>query len=70
MGSTVLDAYHNALKCDPVSAFGSIVVFTNEVDEGTAEKLNEIFLEIICAPSFSNAASEILKKKKNRMLVK
>lgn len=69
-GSTVLEAYQNALKCDPVSAFGGIVVFTNEVDEGTAEKLNEIFLEIICAPSFSNAALEILKKKKNRRLVK
>ena len=69
-GHTVLEAYQNALKCDPVSAFGGIVVFTKEVDEKTAKKLNEIFLEIICAPSFSDNALEILKKKKNRRLIK
>ncbi len=68
VGKTVFEAYKNALKCDPVSAFGGIVVFTDEVDEKTAEKLNEIFLEIICAPSFSDEALDLLKKKKNRRL--
>ncbi len=69
VGDTVFEAYQNALKCDPVSAFGGIVVFTKEVDVKTAKKLNEIFLEIICAPSFSDEALEILKKKKNRRLI-
>ncbi|OGU62142.1 MAG: bifunctional phosphoribosylaminoimidazolecarboxamide formyltransferase/IMP cyclohydrolase [Ignavibacteria bacterium RBG_13_36_8] len=67
---SVYDSFVNALSCDPVSAFGGIVAFNKEVDEKTAEKLNEIFLEIICAPDFSQKALEILQKKKNRRLVK
>ena len=70
VGSFPLDAYLKALKCDPVSAFGGIVTFNDEVDLKTAEKLNEIFLEIICAPSFSEDAIQILKKKKDRRLVR
>lgn len=70
IGSFPLDAYLKALKCDPVSAFGGIVSFNNEIDVKTAEKLNEIFLEIICAPSFSEEALNILKKKKDRRLIK
>ena len=66
----IYDAYVNALSCDPVSAFGGIVAFSEEVDKKTAEKLNEIFLEIICAPGYTDEALEILKKKKNRRLVK
>ncbi|PJA99815.1 MAG: bifunctional phosphoribosylaminoimidazolecarboxamide formyltransferase/inosine monophosphate cyclohydrolase [Ignavibacteriales bacterium CG_4_9_14_3_um_filter_30_11] len=69
-GETVYKAFENALKCDPVSAFGGIVVFTKGVDRETAEKLNDIFLEIICAPSYSKDALSILTKKKNRRLVK
>lgn len=70
IGSFPLDAYLKALKCDPVSAFGGIVSFNNEVDLKTAEKLNEIFLEIICAPSFNEEAIEVLRKKKDRRLVR
>lgn len=70
VGKNPLDAYIKALKCDPVSAFGGIVSFSNEVDLVTAEKLNEIFLEVICAPSFSSDAIKILKKKKDRRLVR
>jgi phosphoribosylaminoimidazolecarboxamide formyltransferase/IMP cyclohydrolase len=68
--SSLLDAYEKALSCDPVSAFGGIVAFNGEVDERLADKLNEIFLEIIVAPSFSDNAIEILKTKKNRRIVK
>jgi phosphoribosylaminoimidazolecarboxamide formyltransferase/IMP cyclohydrolase len=50
VGKDALDAYERALSCDPVSAYGGIVVFNNEVDEKLAVKLNELFLEIICAP--------------------
>jgi len=66
----IYDAYTEALTCDPVSSFGGIVSFNEIVDEKTANKMNEIFLEIIVAPGFTPEALEILKKKKNRRLVK
>ena len=69
-GTDVLDAYEQALSGDPVSAFGGIVAFNTKVDVATAEKLNNIFLEIIVAPEFDDEALEILKKKKNRRLLK
>lgn len=68
-GSTLFEAYEKALSCDPVSAFGGIVAFNSEVDVTLAEKLNEIFLEIVSAPSFTEQALEILRKKKNRRIV-
>ncbi|MHB8853556.1 MAG: bifunctional phosphoribosylaminoimidazolecarboxamide formyltransferase/IMP cyclohydrolase [Ignavibacteriaceae bacterium] len=70
ISDTPFDAYSKALKCDPVSAFGGIVIFTTEVDEKLALKLNEIFLEIICAPSYTDEAVKILTKKKDRRLLK
>ncbi len=70
LADTPYDAYVNALSCDPVSSFGGIVVFNRTVDLKTAEKLNEIFLEIIAAPDFEPAAFELLQKKKNRRLLK
>jgi phosphoribosylaminoimidazolecarboxamide formyltransferase/IMP cyclohydrolase len=69
-GVNVLDAYEKALSGDPVSAFGGIVSFNTKVDLATAEKLNNIFLEIIVAPEFDADALEVLKKKKNRRLLK
>ena len=69
-GKDPFEAYIKALRCDPVSAFGGIVVFTEEVDSSLAEKLNEIFLEIICAPSYSEEAMKILRKKRDRRLLK
>ncbi len=70
IGLDPLDAYTKALKCDPVSSFGGIVTFTSVVNEKVAEKLNEIFLEIICAPGYTEDALNILKKKKDRRLLK
>lgn len=70
IGNNVKSAYEKALSCDPISAFGGIVAFNSEVDEDTAEKLNDIFLEIICAPSYSANALDKLKTKKNRRLIK
>lgn len=69
IGKNVLDAYESALTCDPVSAYGGIVAFNQEVDESTAIKLNEIFLEIVIAPSYSEKAMELLKTKKNRRVI-
>jgi phosphoribosylaminoimidazolecarboxamide formyltransferase/IMP cyclohydrolase len=69
IGENILQAYEKALKCDPVSAYGGIVVFQNAIDKQLAEKLNEIFLEIICAPGFTEEAVSILSKKKDRRLL-
>jgi len=69
-GANVGEAYDKALSGDPVSAFGGIVAFNTQVDVATAIKLNDIFLEIIVAPGFDDEALEILKKKKNRRLLK
>lgn len=69
-GVTVLESYLKALSGDPVSSFGGIVAFNEKVDVETAERLNEIFLEIIVAPDFDEDALEVLKKKKNRRLLK
>jgi phosphoribosylaminoimidazolecarboxamide formyltransferase/IMP cyclohydrolase len=64
-GESSLDAYKKALACDPVSAFGSVISFTTEVDEATAEAVSSLFVECIVAPKFSSAALEILGRKKN-----
>ena len=55
IGKNPFEAYIRALKCDPVSSFGGIVAFNKPVDIETAVELNKIFLEIVCAPSFSEA---------------
>ena len=70
IGNDPLDAYNKALSGDPVSAFGGIVAFNIEVDEQVSLKLNEIFTEVIIAPAYTEAALEVLKKKKNRRLIK
>jgi len=69
-GSSVIDSYNKALSGDPVSAFGGIVAFNTKVDVETAERLNDIFLEIIVAPDYDEEALLLLKKKKNRRLLK
>ncbi len=70
VGKDLLEAYTKALSSDPVSAFGGIVAFNGKVDLKLAEKLNEIFLEIIVAEDFDEDAIEVLKQKKNRRIVK
>lgn len=63
------DAYLKALAADPVSAFGGVIISTKEIDEATATELNSLFFEVLIAPSFSSEALEILKSKKNRILL-
>ncbi len=67
--TSLLEAYERALSCDPVSAFGGIVVFSNPVDGETAKVCNKTFTEIVIAPSFSAEAREVFKKKKNLRLL-
>ncbi|MDB5207123.1 MAG: purH [Flavisolibacter sp.] len=65
----VIDAWNYALAGDPESAFGGVLVCNKEVDAATAEAINEIFFEVLLAPSFSENALEKLKTKKNRILL-
>ena len=69
MGETIHEAFTLANEADPVSIFGGIVALNREVDEATAELMQHIFLEIILAPGFSDAALKILSKKKNLRLL-
>jgi phosphoribosylaminoimidazolecarboxamide formyltransferase/IMP cyclohydrolase len=64
-GPTGLEAYKKALACDPVSAFGSVISFTVDVDEVIAESISSLFVECIVAPRFTPGALEILGRKKN-----
>jgi phosphoribosylaminoimidazolecarboxamide formyltransferase/IMP cyclohydrolase len=67
--ATAKDAYLNALACDPVSAFGGVIITNTTVDKATAEELNKLFMEILIAPSYEADALEILRSKKNRILL-
>ncbi len=69
-GENILKAYKKAYECDSESIFGGIVALNRQVDEDLAKELNKIFLEIVIAPSFSDAALEVLKGKKNIRLIK
>jgi len=60
----LLDAYVEALKCDPVSAFGGVVAVNGIVTKEMAEKMNEIFLEVIIAGRITPEAQEVFAKKK------
>ncbi len=64
-GATAEDAYRRALACDPVSAFGGIVAFNRTVDVAAAQAVVEIFVEVVIAPDFDEAALEVLTAKKN-----
>lgn len=70
LGKDISDAYQKAFDCDPISAFGGIVAFTQEVNVQVAKLLNSVFLEVVVAPSFDEDALEILKSKKNIRLIK
>lgn len=61
-------AYVEALKCDPVSAFGGVVAVNGVVDAKLAEKMNEIFLEVVIAGRITKEAQEIFEKKKRLKL--
>ncbi len=69
IGVNNLNAYLNAVKTDPISFFGGIVAFNNQVDSEVAKEMKKSFLECIVAPSFSKEAENILKKKKNLRLI-
>lgn len=67
--STIKQAYVDALAGDPVSAFGGILISNKEIDAPTAEEIHNLFCEVVIAPSYSDEALEILKGKKNRIIL-
>ena len=67
--ATAAYAWGAALAGDPESAFGGVLVTNAVVDHETAEAINEIFFEVLMAPSFTEQALQILQAKKNRVLL-
>jgi phosphoribosylaminoimidazolecarboxamide formyltransferase/IMP cyclohydrolase len=67
--NTLHDAYTSALAGDPVSAFGGVLISNTPIDKITAEAIHQLFCEVVIAPAFDAAALDILKGKKNRILL-
>ncbi|WP_347922773.1 bifunctional phosphoribosylaminoimidazolecarboxamide formyltransferase/IMP cyclohydrolase [Pontimicrobium sp. SW4] len=67
--NTIHQAYVDALAGDPVSAFGGILISNSEIDVATANEIHQLFCEVVIAPSFSDEALDILKGKKNRIIL-
>ncbi|MGC1514393.1 MAG: bifunctional phosphoribosylaminoimidazolecarboxamide formyltransferase/IMP cyclohydrolase [Maribacter sp.] len=66
---TLHQAYVDALAGDPVSAFGGVLISNKKFDKATAEEIHELFCEVVIAPSYAEDALEILKGKKNRIVL-
>lgn len=67
---SIVEAWKAALACDPVSAFGGVLICNREIDSETAAEINNLFFEVLIAPSFAEPAKQILTTKKNRILLK
>ncbi len=67
---TIKAAWEAALACDPVSAFGGVLITNGEVDKATAEEINNLFFEVLIAPSYTEEALQILTAKKNRIILR
>ena len=65
----ILRSYRLALACDPISAFGGIVLCNHKINKVLAKELNNIFLEVVIGNGFDNEALRILKKKKNLRII-
>lgn len=66
---SIHQAYVDALAGDPVSAFGGILISNVEIDKPTAEEIHKLFCEVVIAPSYTAEALDILKGKKNRIIL-
>ena len=67
--ATLAQAYIDALAGDPTSAFGGVLIANKEIDEATAKEIHSLFCEVVIAPSYSETALQILKGKKNRIIL-
>jgi phosphoribosylaminoimidazolecarboxamide formyltransferase/IMP cyclohydrolase len=68
-GGTMTEAYKKALETDPVSAFGGVIGVNRPIDGPAADEMAKLFLEVIAAPKFDEAAKAIFSAKKNLRLV-
>ena len=69
IGANALEAYSKAFQTDPTSAFGGIIAFNREVDEAAAQAVAKQFVEVLMAPSFSEAAKAVFAAKQNVRLL-
>ena len=69
LGESPIEAYREALACDPTSAFGGIVALNRMLDEATAEEITKIFTEVVIAPGADEGALAVFEKKKNLRLL-
>ncbi|TPD68278.1 bifunctional phosphoribosylaminoimidazolecarboxamide formyltransferase/IMP cyclohydrolase [Flavobacterium microcysteis] len=67
--NTMKEAYLDALAGDPTSAFGGVLIANGKIDVDTAKEINQLFCEVVIAPSYDEAAIEILSEKKNRIIL-
>jgi phosphoribosylaminoimidazolecarboxamide formyltransferase / IMP cyclohydrolase len=67
---TLLESWKAALASDPMSAFGGILICNKKVDTATAEEINKLFYEVLIAPDFAPDALDLLRGKKQRILLK
>ncbi|MGS4346600.1 bifunctional phosphoribosylaminoimidazolecarboxamide formyltransferase/IMP cyclohydrolase [Myroides odoratus] len=67
--SAMKEAYVDALAGDPTSAFGGVLIANGTIDVATAQEINQLFCEVVIAPAYDAAAVEILKEKKNRIIL-
>lgn len=68
-GNSVKDAYLKAFQADTISAFGGVLATNQSIDLAAAQEINKLFFEILIAPSYEPAALELLRSKKNRMIL-
>ncbi len=66
---TLKQAYVDALAGDPISAFGGVLISNKEIDAATATEIHKLFCEVVIAPNYSSEALNILKGKKNRIIL-
>jgi phosphoribosylaminoimidazolecarboxamide formyltransferase/IMP cyclohydrolase len=65
----IKEAWIDALACDPVSAFGGVIIANDEIDAETATEISKIFYEVLIAPAYTDEAVQILQSKKNRIIL-
>jgi len=63
-------AWKDALACDPISAFGGVIICNGKIDAATAKEINQLFFEVLIAPDYEQEAIEILQEKKNRIILR
>jgi phosphoribosylaminoimidazolecarboxamide formyltransferase / IMP cyclohydrolase len=67
--SFIKEAWIDALACDPVSAFGGVIIANDEINAETATEISKIFYEVLIAPAYTDEAVQILLEKKNRIIL-